>query len=373
MKFIRRIFSSRIWALIIKEISQIRRNKQLIFLLTISPVLQLLIFGFSLSPDVNHLKLGIVDYAQVPASRELVSALTENKVFLINNYSQSQKILSQEVREGKVDIGLVIPPEFNHKLHESQAEVQVLIDGVNAYTAGVANGYISQIVSQYNRKLIPNKTSLAIEPQIIFRYNPGLIGSWFFVPGVIGVILTLTSSLAAAVEAVREKDEGTLEQLLMTPASSIEILLAKVVPLYLLLMGDILLALSLAILIFKLPLRGSFLLYLILSGLYVLIGISIGILMATFSQNKQQTILSSFFINSPMIMMSGALSATESMPKIFQKIALFNPLYHYMVIARGILLKGVGFIVLYPHIIALIVFAIILLTASSIKFRSQLS
>jgi ABC-2 type transport system permease protein len=373
MTFIRHIFSSRIWSLIIKEISQIRRNKQLIFLLTISPVLQLLIFGFSLSPDVNHLKLGIVDYAQVPASRELVSALTENKVFLINHYSESQKILSQEVREGKVDIGLVIPPEFNHKLRESQAEVQVLIDGVNAYTAGVANGYISQIVSEYNRKLVPTKTSLAIEPQIIFRYNPGLIGSWFFVPGVIGVILTLTSSLAAAVEAVREKDEGTLEQLLMTPASSIEILLAKIVPLYLLLIGDILLALSLAILIFKLPLQGSFLLYLILSGLYVLIGISIGILMATFSQNKQQTILSSFFINSPMIMMSGTLSATESMPIIFQKIALFNPLYHYMVIARGILLKGVGFIVLYPHIIALILFAIILLTASSIKFRSQLS
>jgi ABC-2 type transport system permease protein len=373
MNFIRRIFTSRFWALTVKEVSQMRRNKQLIFLLTISPILQLLIFGFSLSPDVNHLKLGIVDYAQIPASWELVSALTENKVFLVDRVSPSQKLLGQDVREGKVDIGLVIPPEFNRDLRDGTAKVQILVDGVNAYTSGVASGYISQIVSQYNRRLLPAKTSLLIDPQIIFRYNPGLIGSWFFVPGVIGVILTLTSSLAAAVEAVREKDEGTLEQLLMTPASSIEILLAKVVPLYLLLMGDILLALSLAQVIFGIPLRGSFVLFFLLSGLYVLIGIGIGILMATFSRNKQQTILSSFFINSPMIMMSGALSATESMPRFFQIVALFNPLYHYMVIARGILLKGIGLTVLYPHAIALTVFAIILITASSVKFRSQLS
>jgi ABC-2 type transport system permease protein len=373
MNFIRLIFDSRFWSLALKEISQMRRNKQLIFLLTVSPILQLLIFGFALSPDVNHLKLGIVDYAQVPVSRELISAMTENQVFIVDGYSPNQKGLGQEVREGTVDIGLVIPPEFNSDLRTGNAKVQVLVDGVNAYTAGVASGYISQIVSQFNRRLLGAKTALLINPQIIFRYNPGLIGSWFFVPGVIGVILTLTSSLAAAVEAVREKDEGTLEQLLMTPASSLEILLAKVVPLYVLLMGDVLLSLTLARIIFSLPLRGSFLLFFLISGLYVLIGISIGILMATFSRNKQQTILTSFFINSPMIMVSGALSATESMPAFFRILALFNPLYHYMVIVRGILLKGIGLNILYPHVIALIVFAILLLSTSAVKFRSQLS
>jgi ABC-2 type transport system permease protein len=373
MQLWQRFFQRRFWVLAIKEIAQIRRNRQLIFLLTISPILQLLIFGFALSPDVNHLKLGIVDEARVPASRELIAALTENRVLVVDRYSSDQQALSQAVRDGDIEVGLVISSDFNRDLRNGQSQVQVLVDGVNAYTAGIASGYISQIISQFNRQLLNLKVASAIEPQIIFRYNPGLIASWFFVPGVIGMILTLTSSLAAAVEAVREKDEGTLEQLLMTPASSLEILLAKVVPLFVLLMGDVILSLGLSRLVFNLPIQGNLWLFFMLSGLYILIGISIGILMATFSRNKQQTILTSFFINTPMIMTSGALSAPESMPVLFRTIAQANPLYHYMVITRGILLKGIGLEVLSLNAIALLIFVVILMGFSASKFRRQLA
>ncbi|PMB30674.1 ABC transporter permease [Fischerella thermalis BR2B] len=368
-----RFFNVRLIALIRKEIAQIRRNKQLIFLLTVSPILQLLIFGFAISPEVNHLQLGVLDYAHVPESRELIAAFTANQVFEMHTQAGDRRTLIEQVRQGEIDVGIIIPPDFNTTLRRNQsADVQVLIDGVNAYTAGVANGYVSQIISHYNRRIAPASISLATEPHVIFRYNPGLESSWFFVPGVMGTVLTLVSSLASAVEAVRERDEGTLEQVLMTPANALEILLAKVIPLFGLLLADVLLALAIARYIFHVPFRGSILLFLLLSSIYVLIGISIGMLLATISSNKRQTILTSFFINSPLVMLSGALSATESMPTLFRTLSYMNPLYHYIQIVRGILLRGVGLEVLWSNALVLIFFAVVLLTNSTWRFRRQL-
>ncbi|OKH14962.1 ABC transporter permease [Fischerella major NIES-592] len=368
-----RFFNVRLIALIRKEIAQIRRNKQLIFLLTVSPILQLLIFGFAVSPEVNHLQLGVLDYAHVPESRELIAAFTANQVFEIHTQAGDHTTLIEQVRQGEIDVGIIIPPDFNTTLRRNQsADVQVFIDGVNAYTAGVANGYVSQIISNYNRRIAPVPIALTIEPHVIFRYNPGLESSWFFVPGVMGTVLTLVSSLASAVEAVREKDEGTLEQVLMTPANALEILLAKVIPLFALLLADVLLALAIARYIFHVPFRGSILLFMLLSSIYILIGVSIGMLLATISSNKRQTILTSFFINSPLVMLSGALSATESMPAFFRTLSHINPLYHYIQIVRGILLRGVGLEVLWSNALVLMFFAAVLLTTSSWQFRRQL-
>jgi ABC-2 type transport system permease protein len=253
------------------------------------------------------------------------------------------------------------------------AEVQVLIDGVDANTAGIANGYINQIVNQYSRHLNPEQTPLMVKPQAVFLYNPGLLSSWFFVPGMMGVVLTLISSLVSSAAVVREKDTGTLEQLLMTPADAWEILLAKIVPLFILLMGDVILALSVGRLVFGVPFRGSFPLFLVLSGLYVFVGIGIGIMLATISRTQQQVFLTSFFINLPVIQVSGAIAPIESMPVVFQYLSLLNPLRHYVAIVRGILLKGVGLDVLWPHALALGVFSIVLLGVSINQFRNQLS
>ncbi|MFH7029979.1 MAG: ABC transporter permease [Heteroscytonema crispum UTEX LB 1556] len=367
-------FDSRFWSLVMKEMHQTLGNKQLIFLLIFPATIQLLVFGFALSPDVNHLKLGIVDYSKTTASRELISAFTENGVFTVKRYANSQKELGKQVREGHITTGLVIPPEFNSYIQQQRpAEIQILVDAVDANTAGIASGYTSQIVSNYSQNLNKEGLSPLIEPRVNILYNPGLISSWFLVPGVLGLILTLMSSLVSAATVVREKESGTLEQLLMTPAADWEILLAKVVPLFLLLIFDVFLALGISRLVFNLPFRGNFILFLILSSLSIFVGISIGILLATVSPNQIRTQLTAFFINMPLNTLSGTITPIESMPVFFQYLSWLNPLRHYVAIIRGILLKGVGLEVLFPHAIALALFALILLAISSNKFRNQLN
>jgi ABC-2 type transport system permease protein len=213
-----------------------------------------------------------------------------------------------------------------------------------------------------------------VRAEVTFLYNPGLRSSWFFVPGVMGLILTLLGTLVSAVTVVREKDAGTLEQLLMTPATPWEILLAKILPLLVLLMGDLLLALALGRFVFALPFRGSVPLFFALSGLYLFVGIGIGILLATVCRTQAQVLLTSFFINLPMVQTSGAIAPIESMPTFFQALSVFNPLRHYIAIARGILLKGVGLEALWPHALALalLLAAPLLLVISVRRFRSQL-
>lgn len=373
MKLLKYLFESRFWALTVKEIQQILHNKQSIFLLIFPPTIQLIIFGLSLSPDVNQLSLGVIDYARTQESRQLVSSLTENKKFVVESAPERQQELTQQVRQGEIITGLIIPPDFSRNLNDGKTStVQVFIDGIDANTAGIAQGYIKQIIREYNRTLSYPPPVLPIETEVIFLYNPGLISSYFFVPGVIGLVLTLTSSLVSSVTIIREKDVGTLEQLLMTPAAGWEILLAKIVPLFVLLMGDVLLASGIARLVFRLPFLGNFLLFLILSGLYILVSISIGILLATLARNQQQVILISFFFNMPIIQLSGAIAPIESMPPFFQILSLFNPLRHYVKIARSIILKGVGLEVIWFNAIALICFAIVLLSISTRRFRSQL-
>ncbi len=374
MNLIRNLLESSFVALVVKEINQIIRNKQLIFLLLFPPTVQLLIFGFALNPDVQNLKLGVVDYAQTYESRELIAAFTENKIFTPQLYTYSTGDLAREVRMGNIAAGIVIPPEFNRDLSQNKtAEVQVLVDGVDANTAGIASGYINQIINQYSRKLDSDRSLSLVRSESVFLYNPGLLASWFLVPGVIGIVLNLTSTLVSSTTVVREKDSGTLEQLLMTPADAWEILLAKIVPLFVLLMGDVLLALTIAHLVFNVPFRGNLILYFVLASLYVFVGIGIGIMLATLARSQQQVILISFFINLPVIQLSGAIAPIESMPVVFQYLSLLNPLRHFVTISRGILLKGVGMDVLWPNVLALAFIVTVLLTVSINRFRSQLS
>lgn len=374
MEWLENIFKSRFWALTRKEINQILRNKQLIVLLIFPPTIQLLVYGFALNPDVHNIKLGIIDYARNYESRELIASLTENKIFLAEKYLTREADLSEEVREGKVTAGLIIPPTLRRNLAQGKStEIQVFIDGVDANQAGIASGYMSQIISQFTRQLVVNPTVPLIDTETTFLYNPGLRSSWFFVPGVLGIVLTLISSLVSSITVVKEKDTGTLEQLLMTPAAAWEILLAKIVPLFVLLLGDVILALSIGRTVFGVPFRGSFILFFILSGIYLFVGISIGIMLATLCRTQQQVVLTSFFINLPMIQLAGAIAPIESMPIAFKYLSLLDPLRHYVTIVRGILLKGVGLEVLYPQAIALVIFAVVLMSISVSRFRSQLS
>jgi ABC-2 type transport system permease protein len=374
MKLLTRFLESRFWAIAVKEINQILHNKQLIFLLLFPPTVQLLIFGFALSPDVDHLALGVVDYANTYESRELVKSLTANDIFEVQYQGINEKELVEQVQTGRLTTGLIIPPDFNRQLERGEvARVQVFIDGVDANTAGIASGYLGQILNNYSLALLPNPPTLPVETRSVFFYNPGLVSSWFLVPGVMGIVLTLTSSLVSSTTLVKEKDTGTLEQLLMTPANNWEVLSAKIVPLFVLLMGDVVLAVLIAKGVFNVPFRGSLPLYLLLAGLYVSVGIGVGLMLATIAKSQEQVVLISFFINLPMIQTSGAIAPIESMPTFFQHLSWFNPLRHFVAIIRGILLKGVGLDVLWPNVLMLGGFAVILMAISVSQFRRQLT
>lgn len=373
-KLFHRIFPGSFLALVIKEVHQILSNKEIIVLLTIAPIIQIMLYGFALNPDITQIKLGITDYANVAESRELVAALTENRVFKMTQYQPSQEVLSQQVRKGKITVGLVIPPEFQRQLNQNKpADLQILVDGVDANTAGIASGYLRRILQDYGTQLLPDSSLPLVRPRHTFLYNPGLISSWFFVPGVTGISITIVSSLVSALTVIREKDTGTLEQLLMTPAAEWEILLAKIIPLFVLLMGTAFLALGMGRFIFGVPIRGSLLLFALLTGLYLFVGIAIGILLATVSRNQQQVVLTAFFANIPLIQLSGAIAPVDSMPAFFRYLSILNPLRHYIRILRGILLKGIGLEMLWPNVLALAIFAALLLTISIRQFRKQLT
>lgn len=371
---------NRLLPLLIKETTELLHNRQLVIFLTIAPIISMVIFGYVLNSSISHLRLGILDQNQVAISRELVDAFTANQVFLADRYSLSQPELTQQVARGQVDVGLMIPASFSRDLLQTgKAEVAIVVDGINAYSSGLIKGFVTQIATQFNLhrlgQNLPIAAALAMPMQsdVTFRYNPGTLDSWFFVPGVIGAIITLSAILAAAVEAVREKDQGTLEQLLMTPVASTAILISKIVPISGLLTGTLLLCFLAAYVVFHLPFRGNLILLLLFSMLYLQIGVSIGLAISTFSKNKLQTILVGIFLNIPIILLGGAVTSIGSMPALFRGIAQINPLYHYLIIIRGILLKGTGPAVWWPHAIAMILFAIATLLVSSHRYRQQLS
>ncbi len=373
MKVFSILINSKIFALIIKEIRQILRNRQLIFLLLFPPTMQLLIFGLALSPDVKNLPISVVDYNQTRESWEFVSALKENDIFDFKGYQSDAKTLSRQVRQGNLSIGLIIPEDFQRQIKQDKtAEIQVFIDGVDANSAGIAQGYIKQIINNYNQKISDSHIRPLISNEVIFLYNQGLTSSWFFVPGVIGLVLTLTGILISALTVIKEKDIGTLEQLLMTPAAAWEILLAKIIPLFILLLGDLLLASALSKLVFHLPFRGNFLVFVLLSSLYIFVCIGLGILLATLVKTQQQISLLSFFFNIPIIQLSGAIAPTESMPIFFKTLSFLDPLRHYIEISRTLILKDVGIESLWPQTIALMIFAILVLSLSIFRFRRQL-
>ena len=212
-----------------------------------------------------------------------------------------------------------------------------------------------------------------MEPKVTYVYNAGLESRWFFVPGVLALVLNLVSTLVSSAAVVREKDTGTLEQLLMTPASSFQILAAKVIPLSAVLMVNVLISLLVAVVFYGVPFRGNFFLFLGISFLAIIVGISIGIALAAFSANQRQSLLTSFFINLPVIQLSGALSPIESMPQFWQDLSLLDPLRYYVTCVKAIMLKGVGFQTIWPNVLILAIFAIVFLSLSSARFRKQLA
>lgn len=372
----------RLRALMRKELGQIRRDKRLMISLVVPPTLQILLFGFALNSSVSNLRLSIVDESRTPASRDLIAAFSETGTFQLRSSPQTPSGLTAALSRNQTDVGLVIPADFEKdRIRSRPVTVQLLLNAVNANTATIAEGYTQGVLSWYNQTHpTPRPVLLAAPPRppqitarVALLFNPGLTASWFIVTGTFGVLLVLNGSLVASAALIKEKENGTVEQLLMTPAGSGEIVLAKIAPLFLLLMGMVGLVLVLASVAFRVPVRGSLLLVIFAAALCLLAGIGIGTLIATVSKSAQQAQLMSFFVNPPLAMLSGALTPVEAMPTWIQPWTALNPIRHFGFIARSVLIKGADLPVLLPNLLALAAFAAVLLGVSMWRFRKQLS
>ena len=382
------VFNQRFRALVGKESNQIRRDRRLMISLILPPIFQLTLFGFALSAAVSNVRLGVVDESKTPESRELVATLTESESFRLGGYYFSVDELGDSISQARVDAGVVIPYDYARDLHRGHSTtVQFLLNATNANTATISQAYAEGIVQTYTaglqnmgihtglKQVAASEISRRGQVQLMpaFIYNPGLVDSWFIATGVFGLLLIMNSSLVASAAMVRERETGTMEQLLMSPASTSEIIIAKIVPLFTLLCIMMLLCLAVLKIAFHIPFHGS-LPYVLFGGmLCILSGISLGTVIATFSKSAQQAQLTAFFINPPLSSLSGALNPVEAMPRWMQPFTILNPIHHFATIVRGGMLKGSGIVALWPNFLALLIFTIVLVSLSVWRFRKQLS
>jgi ABC-2 type transport system permease protein len=388
MNKLRKLIGYRMRALIRKEFRQILRDRRLAISLILPPTLQLLLFGFALNATVTNLRLGVVDDSRTPESRELVATMTESRAFRGAGTYFNVNEMGKKIADGDLDAGLVIPYDFTRDLQRGRpATVQVLLNAMNSNTATIGQGFAQGVIASYNQTLAgegihaqfqqiaaPNVSRLGlvlIHPA--YLYNPGLEPTWFIVTGILGVLLILNGSLISAAAIVKEREAGTLEQLLMSPASTTQIIVAKLFPLFVLLcmMGTF--AVLIMRVVFGIPFRGNIFLVVSAAALCLLCGISIGTFIATFTKSARQAQLTLFFVNPPLTSLSGAFTPVEAMPKWLQPVAQFNPIQHFGQISRGAMLKGSGIETLWPNFLALLAFTVVLVSLSIWRFRKQLS
>ena len=379
-KLLQKLFDQRMRALVLKEFRQIRHDRRLAISLILPPVLQLTLFGFALSATVTNVRLGVVDDSKTPESRELIAVLTESKSFTMAGYFSSVNDLGDAVSQGKVVAGVVIPYDYARDLNRGRpTTVQFLLNAIDANRATISRAYAEGVIQSYAAGLRGQGIHATMQQvgggdvarrgQVqltsAFLYNPGLEDSWFIATGVFGLLLLMNSSLISAAAMSREREAGTIEQLLMSPATTSEIIIAKIVPLFVLLNMMTFLALGVLKVIFNLPFHGSLPLVVAGGALCILSVISLGTVLATFSKSALQAQLTGFFINPPLNSLSGALNPIEAMPRWLQPFTVPNPIHHFATVVRASMLKGSGVTTLW--------FTLLLVTLSVWRFRKQLS
>ena len=384
--WLNRLISHRLRALVQKELNQIKRDRRIMMSLVLPPLLQLMLFGSVMSPAVANLQLGIVDDNQSPESRDLVAALSQSGSFRLRALYRSVDALGADISQGTIDAGVVIPYDFARDLNRGRSTtIQVLLNAMNANTAAISQGYVQGVVASYNRTQ-PAAVQTAIQPvagrparrgiamlRPTLLYNPGGVTTWFIVTGLFGTLLIMNGTVTASTTMVKEREAGTLEQLLMTPASISEIIIAKIAPSFFLLSITGLVAIAVIRLYFDVPFHGSVGIIALSSALCLLCGIGIGTAVATITKSAQQAQLATFFITPPLMSLSGAMMPAEAMPGWLRPWTVLNPVFHFGVISRAALIKGSGLAELWPNLLALLAFALVLVSVSVWRFRQQLS
>jgi ABC-2 type transport system permease protein len=373
-------------AVIKKELQQLRRDKKVIPAMIIGPIIQLLALGYAANLDVLNVPLLLVDQDRTAASRDLVDRFLASGYFELVGTEDSPEGIDPWLLDSRAQLALVIGPDYGNKLATGRRpEVQVIADGTDSNSAGLGLGYASRILASVGMEIrqatraagrpelraMPAVGTFDLVPRI--WYNPDMKTRWFYVPAILAMVLMLVTMILPSVAVVREKEIGTLEQLIVTPLRSWQLILGKLTPFAIVGMFDLLLVTTLAVHLFKVPLRGSLLLLIALSFLFILTTLGLGLLVSTIVRTQQQAMgFCVYLLMVPMIYLSGLIFPIENMPRGFQLATYVIPVRYYANILRGIFLRGSGLDVLWPDALVLLGMGVGVLGMAVLRFRKTL-
>jgi len=382
---------NRIKHIIRKEFIQALRDKRSRILIFLPPVIQLFVFGYAVNMDINDIRLGVRDLSRSQQSRALIESFDASRNFRVVRVIDHERAIRKLLDRGTVQAVLRIGRDFSKKVkREENTTVQLILDGSDSNTATLIAQYATSIVRQYSRDLLENRLDHQLSLRLLNGkaeklgrigevtlqerawYNPNLTSRLFFVPGVIAMIVMLVITLLTAMAIVREKEIGTLEQLMVSPIRPGELIMGKSIPFILIGYADMILVTAVAVYWFRLPIRGSFALLFVSTSVYLLSALGVGLFISTISQTQQQAMMTNFFFFAPMILLSGFVFPIANMPEIIQLITYANPIRYFLVIIRAIFLKGTGMTVLWPQLLALAIIGTTLLTLSALRFRKRI-
>jgi ABC-2 type transport system permease protein len=357
-------------AIIRKEFYQIRRDPVMLRMTFIAPILQLFILGYAVSTDVKYVYTGVYDYDHSTLSRTLVRSMAVGDYFIPTSGPAPLLQSEHNLVTGKKNLNLIIPPHFSRNLETKRpATVGLVVDGANANSASIALGYASRIASQFSEREIGLSSPISLRQTIL--YNPEAESVYFIVPGIVATLLTMITMMLTSMAIVRERERGTLEQLMVTPIPTPALILGKIIPYAILGYVEISIALAVGIFWFHIPFAGSWSLLYGLAFIYLLTTLGAGMLVSTLTNTQQQAMFFTWFFTIFAILTSGFFIPIENMPGFVQKLTYLNPLRYFMTIVRAIMMKGAGLAELRLPVVALIVFSVAMFSFSWIRFSKR--
>ena len=372
----------RLQVMLMKELLELRRDRWAMFRLIVPLLVQVIVFGYAATFTVNHVSLSVLDLDRSQASRELVSHFAATGRFDLVDDASSQRAVVADIDSGRAVVGIIIHAGFARELDNGRtAPLQVLVDGTNSNTALIALGYINQIVvgfqSETAQSAWPSSAGAAAPSLTVSMserpwYNQDLADRWFFIPGVIGTLAFMQVVSLTAFAVVREREVGTLEQIMVSPIRPYEFILGKTVPFFLIGLVDVALVTTVGVLWFGVPFVGSIWVLLLGASLFLIAALGMGLLLSTLSRTQQQAFALNFFFINPFMILSGFAFPISAMPVVLQWFTRINPLRYFLVVIRAVLLKGVGPEILWPSMLAMAALGAPLLTLSVLRFNKSL-
>ena len=366
-----------------KEFIQFKRDPRMYSLVLFSPVIQLTLLGFAANLDIDKVRTAIYDQDRSVTSRDFIERFTSSGYFYSENYVDSYNEITEEIDNGNVLMALVIPPDFEYKIKRGEtAKVQAIINGSDGNSANIASGYIQSITTSFSnnilldimqKKGVKRSTSGSIYAEVRIWYNPTLKTRNFMVPGIVGLLLSIVTLILTSLAVVKEKEIGTLEQLLVTPLKPFQIIIGKLIPFVILGFLSVIIILTAMQFVFNIVSKGNLFFLFSSSFLYILSTLGLGLFVSTISKTQQQAMMIAIFtVMMPMIFLSGFAFPVENMPKIIQYISYVIPLKYFINIIRGVIIKGIGFSELWIDALVLLVMGLIIFVLSSLRFRKRL-